>query len=123
MLEFGFDFAEIFYHKVVSAVCSTPRRQGKKKRFLSKSTFFTSKSLFVHDRCVQFTLKRISPDCHFKSNQRQMKISILNPRRAIYLHVGWVAQYTLLRSSPWFVAHLGDHLCGMLHSAEIISSV
>ena len=45
-----------------------------------------------------FNPKRISPDCIFKSNHRQVKKSILFPRCAIYLH-------------------------GMLHTAEIVSVV
>ena len=76
-----------------------------------------------------FTPKRISPDCLFKRNHRQVKISILIPRCAIYLRsmlhadiisaVGCAPQ----RSSPRYAAHSGDHLCGMLHTAEIISAV
>ena len=49
-----------------------------------------------------FTPKIISPDCRFKSSQRQVKISILTPR---------------------CVAHHWDHFCGVLHTAEIISAV
>ena len=39
-----------------------------------------------------FTLKRISPDCPFKSNQRRVKIVILIPRCAIYLR-GMLIEY------------------------------
>ena len=68
---------KIFDHKVVSAVTKIMK--------LSKSKILSS-NLFFHDRCVhRFTPKRISPDCLFKCNHNQVKISILNPRCAIYL--------------------------------------
>ena len=55
-----------------------------------------------------FTPKRISPGCLFKSNQRQVKILILFPQCAI---------------SPRYDGHRGDHLHGVLLTAEIVSVV
>ena len=70
-----------------------------------------------------FTPKTISPDYLFKSNHRQVKNSILFPRCAIYLcgmlHTTDFAQ----RSSPRYVGHRGDRLRGVLHTAEIISTI
>ena len=85
-----------------------------------------------------FTLKRISPDCLFKSNHSQMKISILIPQCAIYLRGGLPTAEIISavcctppRSSPRCVAHRWDHLCrvyrdhlhGVHHAAEIIATV
>ena len=87
-------------------VCCTQRRS---KIFLRKPTFYTS-NLFFHDRCVHN--KRIYPDCPFKSNQGQVKITILTPQCAIclrgVLHTAEIISAvccTPLRSSPWCVAH------------------
>ena len=77
-----------------------------------------------------FTHKRISPDCLFKSNYREVKILILILQCAIYLrgmlHTAEIISTvgcTPRRSSPQWVAHRGDHLLGGLHTAEIISAV
>ena len=55
-----------------------------------------------------FTPKRISPDCLFKSNHRQVKISILTPCCTVCLRCD---------------VYRGDHLHGMMHTTEIVSAV
>ena len=77
-----------------------------------------------------FTPKRISPDCLFKSNHRQVKNLILFLLCAIYLH-GMLHTMEIInavcctprRSSLGYVVHRGDDLCGMLYTVEIISAV
>ena len=69
-----------------------------------------------------FTLKRISPTCLFKSNHRQGKISILIPGYLWNLSLRCVAhRWDDLGGT--YVAHRGDHLCSVLHTAEIFSVV
>ena len=61
----------------------------------------------------------ISPDYHFKSNHGQVKISILIPRYAIYLH-GVLHTVKIIYV---VCAYRGDRFPGVLHTAEIISAV
>ena len=116
-------------------MCSPPVRS---KKFLHKSTFYTFLLFFIFFMIDVFSPKRISPDCLFKSNHRQVNISILFPWCAIYLrgmlHTAEIISAiwcTLRRSSMRCVAHRWDCLCGlhrdhlrgmlhgMLHTAEI----
>ena len=106
-----FDFAEIFDHKVVSAVCCTLQRQ---KSLPVNQNFILQILSFVID---VFTPKRISLDCPFKGNQRQVKISILSLRCAVsvclrgMLHTAEIVSAVCCRprrSSPWWDAHRGD---------------
>ena len=59
-----------------------------------------------------FTHKRISPDCLFKSNHRQVKNSILFSRCAIYLrgmlHTAEIVSVVCTEISPRYEAHHGD---------------
>ena len=105
-------------------MCNTPQRSTN---FLSKSKNFLQIFSFMID---VFTPKRISPDCLFKSNHRQVKISILIPRCAIYLrgmlHTAEIISAvgcTPRKSSPRYATYRQDHLRGVLHTSEMISAV
>ena len=118
-----------FYYKVISVVGSTLLRS---KHFLNKSTFILQICYFLID---VFPPKRISPGCLFKSNQRQVKNSILFPWCAIYLcsvllttEIVSAVCCTPLRWFLRYAAHRGNPLYGVLHTAvslctEIISKV
>ena len=74
-----------------------------------------------------FTPKRIAHDCPFKSNQSQLKISILTPRCADCLRgemptAEIVVWCTLWRLTPWWDAHHRDNLRGGIHTAKIVSA-
>ena len=85
-----------FRRDIRSQSCDRGVQQTKEiKKILSKSKIFSS-NLFFYDRCV-YPLKNF-PDCLFKSNHRQVKVSTLIVRCAIYLR-------------------------GMLYTAEMISGV
>ena len=68
-----------------------------------------------------FTPKRISPDCPFKCNQRQVNISF----RFWLRDVQFISAVfcTPLRLSPRCAAHHRDWLRSVLHTAEIVSAV
>ena len=77
-----------------------------------------------------FTLKRIFPDCPFKSNQRLTKISILTPWCASWLRgvmhtaeldsaVGCTPHSLTLQCD----VHRGVWLCGVMHTVEPDSAV
>ena len=113
-------------------MCTTLLRS---KHFLNKSTFILQICYFLID---VFPPKRISPGCLFKSNQRQVKNSILFPWCAIYLcsvllttEIVSAVCCTPLR---WFLRYVAqhwnrpcgvyrDHFRGVMHTAEIISGV
>ena len=69
------------------------------KMFLINQHFMLQIFSFIID---VLTHKRISPDCLFRSNHRQLKNQLLFPRCAIYSR---------------------DHLRSMQHTAETISAV
>ena len=68
-----------------------------------------------------FTTKRISAECPFKSNQRQVKISIVTRRCAVCLR--GVQLYGCGLLIPECVAHRGYCLCGVLHTTRLDSAV
>ena len=84
-----------------------------------------------------FTIKRISPDCPFKSNQRLPKISILTPRCAVWLRgvmhtaesdsAEWCTPRSLTprcdaqRGVFWGSCY--PWLRGMMHTTELDSAV
>ena len=76
------------------------------------------------------TPKRIFPNGLFKSNQRQVKISILTPRYVVCLcgvlqnaDIVSAVCCKMLILSLRCVAQRWDHLCDVLHTVEIDSAV
>ena len=69
-----------------------------------------------------FTPKRINPDCSFKSNQKQVKISILTPRCAICLH-GVFHTDEIISVCPEIISAIFCTSRSVLPSAEMISAV
>ena len=67
IFEFSFDLAEIFDHKVISALCSTPLRSTN---FLINQHFMLIFSFMIY----LFSPKRISPDCLFKATIDKWRI-------------------------------------------------
>ena len=63
-----------------------------------------------------FTPKRISADCLFKSNHRQVKNLILFPRCAIYLH-------GVLHTAEIVCGEHRDHLRSVMHTVDMISAL
>ena len=97
-----------FRRDIRSQSCHRGVQQTKEiKKILSKSKNFSS-NLFFYDRCV-YPLKNF-PDCLFKSNHRQVKVSTLIVRCAIYLR-GMLCTAEIIST-----VH-------MLHTAEMISVV
>ena len=100
---------------------------GDKKIFFANQNFILKIFSFMIN---VLTTKRIFPNGLFKSNQRQVKISILTPRYVVCLcgvlqnaDIVSAVCCKMLRSSLWCPAHCRDWLRGVLHTAEIDSTV